>query len=168
MGLLQAAAKFPTANVKSLVAYFVAAFSANRITEEPSLSECFHHCPQRKVLPGVTSHLAGKITRLSLCGASIRSDASRNRLDRRFRIRLLFNQVTDLLVNFHRFVQFCHCAPHLIILSARYSRSGGMVTPIWFAVLKLMTKSNFRGRSTGRSAGLTPFRILSTCVAARR
>ncbi len=37
-----------------------------------------------------------------------------------------------------------------------------MVRPSALAVLRLMTSSNFVGCSTGRSAGLAPFRILST------
>ena len=39
---------------------------------------------------------------------------------------------------------------------------GGMVRPRALAVLRLMTRSNVVGCSTGRSAGLAPFRILST------
>jgi hypothetical protein len=41
-------------------------------------------------------------------------------------------------------------------------REGGMVRPRAWAVLRLITNSNVVGCSTGRSAGLTPFRILST------
>src|SRR5262249_8889496 len=52
---------------------------------------------------------------------------------------------------------------HLISLFARASTSGGIVRPICFAVFRLITSSNFVGCSTGRSAGLAPFRILSTC-----
>jgi hypothetical protein len=51
---------------------------------------------------------------------------------------------------------------YLITLSARVSTLCGIVTPICFAVLRLITNSNLVGRSTGRSAGLVPFRILST------
>ena len=51
---------------------------------------------------------------------------------------------------------------HLITLSARYSTDCGIVSPICFAVLRLMTSSNFIGCSTGRSAGFVPFNILST------
>src|SRR5262245_37724028 len=51
---------------------------------------------------------------------------------------------------------------HLITLSALASTFGGIVRPICFAVLRLMTSSNFVGCSTGRSAGFVPFRILST------
>ena len=45
---------------------------------------------------------------------------------------------------------------------------GGIVRPICLAVLRLITSSNFVGCSTGSSAGLAPFRILSTYVATRR
>src|SRR5215475_14743549 len=58
--------------------------------------------------------------------------------------------------------------PYLITLSARASTLGGIVRPICLAAFKLMMKSNFFGCSTGRSAGLAPFRILSTYVAVRR
>ena len=61
-----------------------------------------------------------------------------------------------------------HCHDHLITLSARTSTFGGIVRPICLAAFRLMMNSNFVGCSTGRSAGLAPFRILSTYVAARR
>ena len=55
------------------------------------------------------------------------------------------------------------------ITSVAWKRSlGGMVRSSAFAVCKLMTSSNRMGRSTGRSPGLLPLRILSTKVAARR
>src|SRR5262249_1686273 len=57
--------------------------------------------------------------------------------------------------------------PYLITLSARYSTDWGIIRPICFAILRLMMNSNFVGCSTGKSAGLAPFRILSTYVAAR-
>jgi hypothetical protein len=57
---------------------------------------------------------------------------------------------------------------HSITSSARPSSDGGIVRPRALAVLRLMTSSNFVGCSTGRSAGLAPFRILSTITAARR
>jgi hypothetical protein len=47
-------------------------------------------------------------------------------------------------------------------LSARPSTEGGIVSLSALAVLRLMTSSNFVGCSTGRAAGLAPFRILST------
>jgi hypothetical protein len=57
---------------------------------------------------------------------------------------------------------------YLITLSARASTFGGIVRPICLAALRLITSSNFIAASTGRSAGMAPFRILSTYVAARR
>src|SRR5215469_2273004 len=57
---------------------------------------------------------------------------------------------------------------HWITSSARVSSDGGIVRPRALAVLRLITSSNFVGCSTGRSAGLAPFSILSTNVAARR
>ena len=47
-----------------------------------------------------------------------------------------------------------------ITSSARPSTDGGIVSPSAFAVLRLMTNSNFVGCSTGRSAGFAPLRIL--------
>ncbi len=51
--------------------------------------------------------------------------------------------------------------PHSITSSAVASSDGGMVRPSALAVLRLITNSNVVGCSTGRSAGLTPRRILS-------
>ena len=51
---------------------------------------------------------------------------------------------------------------HLITFSARIITTGGIVKPSALAVLRLITSSNLVGCSTGRSAGLVPFRILST------
>src|SRR5262249_45464532 len=55
---------------------------------------------------------------------------------------------------------------HWMIWSARTSRDCGIVSPRAFAVLRLITSSNFVGSSMGISAGWAPFKILSTCVAA--
>lgn len=45
----------------------------------------------------------------------------------------------------------------------RFDAEGsGMASPRAWAVLRLMTKSNFVGRSTGRLAGRAPLRSLST------
>jgi hypothetical protein len=60
---------------------------------------------------------------------------------------------------------FLHCSqapPYLMTSSAKTRRCGGIVIPRAWAVFRLMSRSNFVGRSTGRSAGLAPFRILST------
>jgi len=50
---------------------------------------------------------------------------------------------------------------HSITRSARSKSDGGIVRPSAFAVFRLITSSNFVGRSTGRSAGFAPLRILS-------
>ena len=49
-----------------------------------------------------------------------------------------------------------------ITSSARASSVGGIVRPSALAVLRLMTNSNRTGSSTGRSAGLAPFKMRST------
>jgi hypothetical protein len=69
-----------------------------------------------------------------------------------------------------RHVRLSRCTPHAywITSSARRSSDGGIAIPSTWAVFKLMTSSNFVGCSTGKSAGLAPFRILSTYVAPRR
>ena len=51
---------------------------------------------------------------------------------------------------------------YLITLSARTSTLGGIVRPSCLAVFKFTMNSNFVRCSTGMSAGLAPFRILST------
>lgn len=55
----------------------------------------------------------------------------------------------------------------LITASARASSGCGIVSPSAFAVFRLIMSSNFVGCSTASSAGLAPFRILSTYAAAR-
>jgi hypothetical protein len=47
-------------------------------------------------------------------------------------------------------------------------KSEGIVRSRAWAVLRLMTSSHGAGCSIGRSAGVGPFRILSTSLAARR
>jgi hypothetical protein len=49
-----------------------------------------------------------------------------------------------------------------ITSSARASSVGGISRPSVFAVLRLMTSSNLVGCITGKSAGLSPLRILPT------
>src|SRR5262245_57580240 len=49
--------------------------------------------------------------------------------------------------------------PHSITSSARASSVGGISRPSALAVVRLMTKSNLVGCSTGRLAGFAPFRI---------
>ena len=55
-----------------------------------------------------------------------------------------------------------------ITWSARSSNVCGIVRPSAFAVLRLISSSNFVGCSIGRSPGLAPLRIRSTYDAARR
>src|ERR1700746_2034602 len=59
-------------------------------------------------------------------------------------------------------------ALHSMTSSATESSVGGTVRPSAFAVLRLITNSNFVGCSTGRLAGFVPLRIRSTYEAARR
>jgi hypothetical protein len=51
---------------------------------------------------------------------------------------------------------------HLMTRFARSSTRTGIVSPICFAALRLMMNSNFVACCTGKSAGLAPFKILST------
>src|SRR5262249_41575814 len=51
---------------------------------------------------------------------------------------------------------------HSITSSARASSVGGTSRPSALAVIRLMTRSNFVGCSTGRPPGFVPRRILST------
>src|SRR5262245_58083184 len=57
---------------------------------------------------------------------------------------------------------------HSMTSSARARREGGISTPSSFAVLLLITRSNFVGCWTGRSPGLAPLIILSTYTTERR
>jgi len=56
---------------------------------------------------------------------------------------------------------------HSITVSALTSNVYGIARPNVFAVFWLITNSNLVGACTGKSAGLVPFRIRSTYVAAR-
>src|SRR5262245_40528594 len=53
-------------------------------------------------------------------------------------------------------------APHSITSSARASKLSCPVSPLAFAVLRLITVSYFVGACTGRSAGFSPLRMRST------
>src|SRR5262249_2528819 len=59
-------------------------------------------------------------------------------------------------------------ALHSITSSARASSAAEMSMPSAFATIRLTTRSNLTGCSTGMSAGLVPRRILSTKSPARR
>jgi hypothetical protein len=60
-----------------------------------------------------------------------------------------------------------HCQSYSITMSARASNIGGIVSPIALAVLRLIANSNLLGLCTGRSAGFSPRKILSTYSAPR-
>ena len=62
----------------------------------------------------------------------------------------------------HIAVRAAVIAAHRITSSAWKRMDEGSVRPRAWAVLRLMTNSNLVGLSTGSSAGLVPFRILST------
>src|SRR5262249_20282699 len=55
-----------------------------------------------------------------------------------------------------------HLCGHSITSSARASSVGGTSRPRALVVIRLMTRSNLVGCSTGRSAGFAPRKILST------
>src|SRR5262245_14564067 len=55
-----------------------------------------------------------------------------------------------------------HLRGHSITSSARASIDGGISSPSAFATIRLTTRSNLVGCSTGMSAGLVPRKILST------
>ena len=59
----------------------------------------------------------------------------------------------------HRTADESASSHYSITSSARASSVGGTSRPSAFAVLRLMISSNFVGCTTGRSAGLSPFRI---------
>src|SRR5262249_28160346 len=59
-------------------------------------------------------------------------------------------------------------APHSITSSPRASSCGGTSRPSALAVVRLITRSNLVGCSTGMSAGSVPRKILSTISPQRR
>ena len=67
-----------------------------------------------------------------------------------------------------RFVPIADIATYSITSSAFARKAGGMLRPSALAVIKLMTRSNLVGCSTGISPGFVPRKILSTYSAACR
>src|SRR5581483_1833766 len=65
-------------------------------------------------------------------------------------------------------LHFTRRAIYRITRSVLARTLGGSVKPICLAAFRFITNSNFAGCSMGRSAGLAPFKILSTYAAARR
>src|SRR5262245_60141736 len=94
------------------------------------------------------------------------------RVSELFRVRRIrrIPQDSDSLELRYSFLEELEAFPgvHWMMRSARARSDDGMVRPRARAVLALTISSNFCGCSTGRSPGLTPFRILSTYTAARR
>ena len=121
------------------------------------------------LVPSVIYHANGRFRKVSIYGSkAIRDsfDVGKRGLNQP-KIELIdasvascrMKSLENSVQSWHRCLVFCH---HLITLSALTSTFGGIVRPICLAVLRLITSSNFVGCSTGRSAGLAPFRILST------
>src|SRR5512134_1709645 len=94
-------------------------------------------------------------------------DREAKRKDRAQSVR----EMTFFLMSFLPFLALCSlrfAIFHRITLSALASTLGGIVRPICLAVLRLITRSSFVGRSTGSSPAFAPLRILSTSRAAWR
>jgi hypothetical protein len=109
---------------------------------------------------------------LMVCWVSTSSDTSNSRSAFAKVLSISAANVNQLLLSYTERDRrlFSRLPPHvyLITLSARNNTDCGMLIPNAFAVLRLMSNSNFVGCSTGKSAGFVPFKILSTKVAARR
>src|SRR6266576_1617546 len=106
-----------------------------------------------------------------MCGIFVGCCASAGEtVDRRTIINSNVMSVLFMRFASHGLTQDSWLAVHAyrITLSARASTFGGIVSPIFFAALRLIMNSNFVGCCTGKSAGLAPFKILSTYVAALR
>jgi hypothetical protein len=73
--------------------------------------------------------------------------------------QIVYTELNGFICNIHLAVAASGLAAYRITSSAWKRRVGGMVRPSASAVLRLMTSSNVVGCSTGRSAGLAPFRI---------
>jgi hypothetical protein len=76
--------------------------------------------------------------------------------------RIVSTELDGLICKTPLVVEAPSVSAQRITSSAWKRRVGGIVIPRAFAVLRLMTSSNVVGCSMGRSAGLAPFRILST------
>src|SRR5262249_12140965 len=110
----------------------------------------------------ITKPLAKGLRRGRVGGGQVHDDTDARQLCRRLRFPERGRQYGD------RASEKRTPARHRMTSSARASTDGGMVRPSAFAVLRLITSSNFVGCSTGRSLGFAPLKILSTYVAARR
>ena len=144
----------PSANRYSMVTFFPSI--------HPSLlSSCWNEST-RTALPEAVRVSRKPMRTFPVCCAWAKETVSRKTVSGK-QITILLNLIgfaPVLLVTRPQPLTAHGC--HLISLFARASTSGGIVRPICFAVLRLITSSNFVGCSTGRSAGLAPLRILST------
>jgi len=116
-------------------------------------------CRSRSSLIGGAKKSHGKISRPNPIGKHIqvlqqnRSHSCRAHQQpaRRFMTHLRHRLCSAALVR--------RCLVYSITLSARTRNVSGIVSPSAFAVVRLTTKSNLVGCSTGMSAGLVPRRI---------
>src|SRR5215475_14543279 len=143
-GLLDAAPALPTARASAL---HELRGSITRLWHLlPTLQDwcCHHPCKAR----------------FRLAGLAFTGRAS-NPLDRCKRFQIIHPPFRDLAWRKGSFILNLP-SHHSITSSARASSIGEISMPSAFAVIRLMTRSNLVGCSTGRSAGLAPRRILST------
>jgi hypothetical protein len=76
--------------------------------------------------------------------------------------QIVYTDLNGLFCETYLAVQVPGVAAQRMTSVAWKRTAGGMVRPSAWAVFRLMTSSKVVGCSTGKSAGLAPFRILST------
>ena len=98
-----------------------------------------------------------------------RGDSPRGGQRHRDRVNVRYAPASDRLLRRHKMTLWAKNDQSAVqqntvysITSAMVISVGGISRPSAFAVVRLMTSSNFVGCSTGRSAGFAPRRILST------
>src|SRR6516165_6925857 len=107
-----------------------------------------------------TSCLHGFLSRQAVCSAKQRHQQQEREAPHRLLLYYTAEQRDELAA--------LHLRAHSITSSARSSSVGGTSRPRALAVLRLMTRSNLVGCSTGMSPGFVPCKILSTTSAERR
>ena len=78
------------------------------------------------------------------------------------RLSSIENPKSTILTVAYCLLPIAYCPLHFLTSFARASNSYGTVKPICFAAGRLMMNSNLIACSIGKSAGLAPFKILST------
>ncbi len=149
-GFVDAVPALPTAKTSALNEF---RGSVTRLWHPlPTLQEscCHHPCKAR----------------FRLAGLAFTGRAS-NPLDRCKRFQIIHPPFLDLAWRKGSFIVNLPSL-HSITSSARNRNDSGIVSLSALAVVKLITRSNFLGCSTGMSPGFAPRRILSTWSAARR